>query len=483
MIFRQKLRICDILPNMVEAMDKSILDSLLKRIDALERENALLKSENERLKIELAAARKNSRNSSKPPSSDIVKPPPSGGKGKRRIGGQPGHEPHFRIVFTPEQLDEAHVFNPSSMLCSRCGGELRATPVADQVRQQIDLCPDPLIRREYRAPAYRCASCGTFHREKLPERIAKADFVGDSLAAALAFLNGKGHASYSALAAFMRDVCGERLSRGQIAKTFRRVSAAIETPYNEALARLPDEPVLNIDETGHREKGKRFWTWVFRARDFTVFHIDKTRAADVLDRVLGPAYQGIIGCDYFSAYHKYIKDNDGTAQFCLAHLVRELRFLAEHANPETKGYAIRSLASIRRLFRIHHRLLENPDGDRSKLVKAGERLRRTIVRAPPERKAENIAKRFLDNGDAYLRFIANPKIEPTNNRAEQAIRQVVIDRAASQGTRGANGREYKERMWTVLATCAMRAASAYNFIRNALNAASNNNDAPSLFTL
>ena len=96
---------------------------------------------------------------------------------------------------------------------------------------------------------------------------------------------------------------------------------------------------------------------------------------------------------------------------------------------------------------------------------------------------ENIAKRFLENGDSYLRFIANPGIEPTNNRAEQAIRQVVIDRAASQGTRSPKGREYKERLWTVLATCAMRGASAYDFLRNALNALAYNLTPPSLLTL
>ena len=41
-----------------------------KRIDAVERENRLPEAENERLKLEPAAAKKNPRNSSKPPSSE-----------------------------------------------------------------------------------------------------------------------------------------------------------------------------------------------------------------------------------------------------------------------------------------------------------------------------------------------------------------------------------------------------------------------------
>ena len=84
-------------------------------------------------------------------------------------------------------------------------------------------------------------ACGTFHRAKLPEYVIRSGFVGDNLAAALVFLNTKGHASHSTLAVFMKDVLGEALSRGQIAKTFRRASAALEAPYNQAFERIRDD--------------------------------------------------------------------------------------------------------------------------------------------------------------------------------------------------------------------------------------------------
>ena len=122
------------------------------------------------------------------------------------------------------------------------------------------------------------------------------------------------------------------------------------------------------------------------------------------------------------------------------------------------------------MFRIHRHLLDTPEADRQKLVKAGERFRQTVLGAPAEPKAQNIAKRFRENGDSYLRFISNPEIEPTNNRAEQDVRPAVIDRKVSQGTRGQQGREYKERLWTILTTCARRGVSAFHYIRDALTA-------------
>jgi len=133
--------------------------------EAFKVENVVLKAEVERLTLELASAKKNSRNSSKPPSSDYVKPqppPPPEGQGKRRIGGQPGHTPHFRPFFTPDQLDESLEFDPPSLTCSY-GGRLEPSPAEDHVQQQIDLPEQPLIRREYRARAYRCRSCAALH--------------------------------------------------------------------------------------------------------------------------------------------------------------------------------------------------------------------------------------------------------------------------------------------------------------------------------
>lgn len=135
---------------------------------------------------------------------------------------------------------------------------------------------------------------------------------------------------------------------------------------------------------------------------------------------------------------------------------------------------------MRKLFRLYHQAQSQPDADQGELTKAGERVLRILGRAPPKTPAENIAKRFQKNGDSYLRFLTNSLVEPTNNRAEQAIRQVVIDRAATQGTRSPKGRAYRERLWTVLSTCAKKHVSAFSFILKALIAHSSNSHSPSL---
>ena len=51
-----------------------------------------------------------------------------------------------------------------------------------------------------------------------------------------------------------------------------------------------------------------------------------TRSADVLIEVLGKEFDGVLGCDYFSAYRRYI-GSSACLQFCLAHLIRDVKFL------------------------------------------------------------------------------------------------------------------------------------------------------------
>ncbi len=93
---------------------------------------------------------------------------------------------------------------------------------------------------------------------------------------------------------------------------------------------------------------------------------------------------------------------------------------------------------------------------------------------------KNMVKRFTDHGKSYFEFITSPGVEPTNNTAEQAIRFVVIDRLVTQGTRSEKGRKANERLWTVMATCALQGKSAYDFILQSVQAYFNNQLFPSL---
>jgi len=452
--------------------------------ERLRAEAVRLKSRVAELETQLAAARKNSGNSSKPPSSDIVKPPKKQRPGrpkKRKRGAQPGHPRHERPPFTPEQIDAEWDYTLDA--CPDCGGALDDADAAPRVIQQIEIVERPIRIEAHRGAAQWCGKCQKLHYAPLPKEVVKAGLAGPRLTALIAYLKGPCHASFSTIRKFLRDVVGVRISRGQLAKLVQKVSRGLRETYEELLHKLPTEERLNVDETGHPDQGKRLWTWCFRGKLFTLYRIDPSRGSDVLVEVLGREFDGLLGCDYFSAYRKYMKDFDVRVQFCLAHLIRDVKFLVKHPSRANQRYGKTLLAHLRKLFGVIHRRDEfaSSESFRRTLIAARNALvTDAIMKLPHTREAGNLADRFANHFESYFRFITEPHIDPTNNLAEQAIRFVAIHRRITQGTCGPRGQRWCERIWTVIQTCAQQGRSVFDFLAAAVAADFQSAAAPSL---
>ncbi len=443
------------------------LAETLQRMDKLEQENSRLRDENAQLKQQLAAARKDSSTSSKPPSSDIVNPKKPRGKGgkKRKRGGQPGHERHQRPSFPTDMIDGIQPYTLDA--CPDCGGDLLFSRQAEpRVIQQAELVAKPLRITEHRALAYWCPHCRKVHYAPMPAAVEKTGLFGPELTSLVAFMKGVCHASFSTIRKFLRDVVGVKVSRGYLAKLIAKVSRWLAPAYDELLARLPGEALLNVDETGHKENARKFWTWCFRAELYTLFRIQPTRSSQVLIDTLGEEFNGVLGCDYFGAYRKYMRKFGVLIQFCLAHLIRDVKFLATLPDKKQQAYGRRVREALRELFAVIHRRDKLSQARFTRKLEAArvELFRVATTRVPQGKHARNLAKRFHKHGEAYFQFITTPGIEPTNNLAEQAIRFVVIDRRITQGTRSETGRRWCERIWTTIATCAQQDRSVFEFL-------------------
>jgi transposase len=449
----------------------------------LQAELRALRAEMVELREQLAAALKNSSTSSKPPSSDIVKPPPasaSDASGPRPIGGQPGHPKHERVPFPPQQVThlEKHLLDA----CPCCGGRLHRNGDLAKVVQQVDITTPPLTIEEHISPEYWCDRCQRSFKAPMPAHIDKGGLAGPQLTALVAYLKGACHASFSTTRTFLRDVVGITISRGELSKIIGKVSTALEKPYDELLALLPEEEFVNVDETGHKDNGEKWWTWCFRAELYTLYRIDAYRNAEVLMDTLGCEFGGVLGCDYFSAYRRYMRECSVRLQFCLAHLIRDVKFLTTLPDQRDQQYGESLRLALKELFAVFHQQAKLPtkvfqtrlQAARARVLQVG------LGHAPATRHGQNMARRFREHGEAYFTFITTPEVGPTNNLAEQAIRFVVIDRHITQGTRSEGGRRWSERIWTVIATCIQQGKSVYAFLCQAIAAWFENRPAPSL---
>ena len=439
------------------------------------------------LEAEIAALKKNSSNSSKPPSSDITNPAPKPGKnrkqaGKRKRGAQPGHPRHERPPFAAEQIDVTWIHYYTGCPC--CGGTLVETDEPKKVLQQVELKPASIVVQEHQRVAQRCTDCGKVHCVPWPEDLKKAGLVGPRLTALVAFLKSACHMSFSSIRKYLRDVVGVTISRGQLRKVVAKVSDSLLEPYEQLIAMLPREKHLNVDETGHKDNGERLWTWCFRAALYTVFKISASRGSDVLVEVLGKEFNGVLGCDYFSAYRKYMRLNENVVvQFCLAHFIRDVKFLAEHPNKKNRKHGACLLEHLRKLFHVIHRRDDYPTERGFRNVLTGIRNQMVydaVMNSPGTREADNLGDRFCSHFESFFTFITTPGIEPTNNLAEQAIRFVAIHRRMTQGTRSKAGQTWCERTWTAIATCNQQGRSTFEYYHQAVRNYFQSKPAPSL---
>ena len=460
----------------IAELEKEVAE-LRQQNSELRRQNAILTEQVAtlidqvaKLTGQVARLSKNSSNSSKPPSSDIVKPPKTNNTGgPRRQGGQPGHKGVARSLFRSDQIDRIEQLHPAACPCCH-DGNLEPTGQV-KIHQVAELRENPLEITEYRLHGCRCSVCGKIVWARTPVGVVEGQLFGPRLQALVAYMKGSLHASYSGLAKFCREVLDIDVSRSHVCNTIARVNDALAQPYEELARHVPTEPVLNIDESGWKDKGLRYWIWIFSTSLISFFHIDRSRGSKVLEEVLGKIYNGTIVSDFFSAYVKYAS---ALQQFCLAHLIRDVKFLTTLPDDADKQFGEELLIDFRRLFHFWHLRDKIPKDRFDRIMfRIKDRVLRLaeVYACNDERsKSRTLAKRLVKHGDAIFRFLLDPTVPPTNNAAERTVRAAVIDRRITQGSRSLTGRQWNARIWTVMDTCRKQSRSPWRFLQNALSA-------------
>ncbi|RLC07474.1 MAG: IS66 family transposase [Deltaproteobacteria bacterium] len=429
---------------------------------------------------QVARLSKNSSNSSKPPSSDIVKPPkPNLPTGPRKQGGQPGHKGDHRPPFRPDQIEHTEELHPAD--CPHChNGDLEPTGQS-KIQQVAELREVPLSITEYQLHQSRCRACGRTVWADPPPGVGEGQLFGPRLQSLIAYMKGSLHASYSGLAEFCQEILGIHVARSHLCNTISRVNDALAKSYNELSEHVSAEPILNIDESGWKDKGVKYWIWVFSAATISFFHIARSRGSKVLEEVLGKTYGGTIISDFFSAYIKYANP---LQQFCLAHLIRDIKFLTTLPGEADKRFGELLLIEFKRLFHLWHLREKIPRDRFDRIVfRIQDRvlaLARSRADDDERSRSRTLARRFVKHGNPIFLFLLDWSVSPTNNAAERCVRTAVIDRRITQGSRSQMGREWNARIWTVLGTCRKQGRSAWHFLQDALSAHHFQTPAPSL---
>ena len=429
------------------------------------------------LERQLALRKQNSTNSSKPPSSDGLAGEPRERcrrkKSRRKAGGQPGHRGAHRPLVPAEKVDEIRPVLPDQ--CQHCG---RALPrqlelvqtVGEPQRHQVTELPPVQARTiEYQCHRVVCPECGESTRAPLPKE-ATGHF-GPQLTALIAYLTVVCRMPRRVVEALLGQVLGIDISLGSTQKCWEEASQAVAAPCQELKKQLKNEPVLNVDETGWRTNGDKRFLWAFVAARYVVYTVAATRSSQVLRDLLGKVFRGILCSDRFRAYLKY---HSGKAQFCWAHLKRNLLGIVEF----TKSSAVErfcrdALAQHARLFRLWHKF-RGGQIDRSQLLLRSIPIQKRIFELAernldrPHREVRNLATALYEHNERLFTFLEHEGVEPTNNSVERALRTGVQWRKICFGNRSANGELATSRLLTVAETCDLQRLNILAYLSAAI---------------
>ena len=167
-------------------------------------------------------------------------------------------------------------------------------------------------------------------------------------------------------------------------------------------------------------------------------------------------------------------------QLCVAHLIRDVRALEASADADTRLWSKAVQLQFKQLFRAWWRGWGKAAGRARDLILA---TCRSWMSEVPE--ASVLRERIWDQRESFFRFLeAAPaegvRVEPTNNRAERALRPLVMFRRVTQGTRCEAGRRWWERVWSARETLQRQGRSFFGYVVDALRATAGGLTPPSV---
>jgi transposase len=425
---------------------------------------------------------RNSRNSHLPPSSDGPGAATKGklhGKFGRKRGGQKGHRGNHRSLLPPELVNTfVDLFPP---VCLGCARELPRTPDATACRyQQLDLRDHRPHVTEWRRHEVVCQRCGAATRAEYDRTQLPSFAFGPCLTAVVVLLTGAYHLSRRKTKKLLHELFGISVSTGAISAMEKRASVALAEAHDEAEREVQYAGIKHTDATTWLRSGKTASLWVLATTAATLYKIFDDGCRDTVRPLFGPAH-GILISDRATVFGFWAMT---LRQVCHAHLLRKFVGFSERSGAD--GAVGRELLEcVRLIFEYWH-------GYKDQQV---TRVELQFFMQPLQRHFERLLQRgnkcgsdaiagacadILAHRDALWTFVTHEGVEPTNNHAELELRDFVLWRKRSFGTRSERGDRFAERIMTVVRTARKQGRDVLDFLVRSIRASLEGTAAPAL---
>lgn len=429
---------------------------LQRRCASLEKHNDRLQRQVKELKAS-RLGRRDDDSSSSPQPPAFVKPDTQS-KRRKTPGRKSGHAAALRPVpvcidvqqTVPLPLDSSD----DHPCCPEC--KTRLNNVRQHQRLVEDIVPSKVVTTCYHTTSGDCPHCRRRVESRAPEQPPAADLphaqLGINALSTAAMMRVCYRMPLRQITGYFAAVMDLKLSPSGISKQLVRMSGWLDGQYHRLKLLLRAAGVVYADETGWRNDGTNAQLWTITNDTHTLYHFDKSRGAKVIADLLGTGFgadgRSTLVSDFYGVYDQF---TDCAQQKCLAHLLRALKDTTAN-NPKLAGHAFfkrcRKLIKDMLALRDQREQL-TPQVYQHRVELLERRLNQLATSSWNDSDdAQRLAARLRKHEGKLTTFLHNPRVHPTNNHAERALRPAVVMRKITGGNRSAKSAQ----AWAILAS-------------------------------
>lgn len=329
--------------------------------------------------------------------------------------------------------------------CLECNQKLQKKSVRTFFEEDIPLPIQKIVIKHFVEVGY-CKSC-----RKQSSGISipsKKAILGENVKKYVCVLSIGNRLSHNQIQGHLKDVFSLDISIGEIGNILQTEANNLRPEYQALKESVLNQTGTHYDETGWKvqkeEQGKFAWVATGTDNFDTIFSLGRSRGKGNIEDI-GKGRIGI--SDDYAVY----KNSFEKHQLCFAHPHRKLRDLAESGEiPEEKRENCKNAYSqFGRLYKNISQSLGNkisplPSSRFSTYLK--RKFQYTFDQISESHSLDpthlsKIKESLRKNKNKYFTFLDHPGIPIDNNKAERALRHLVIKRKISFGSKTQRGAE------------------------------------------
>jgi len=376
------------------------------------------------------------------------------------LGAPKGHKGYFRKI--PERIDCIKELNLNK--CPHCNTKLGKT---QEIRHR-HVTDIKLVSKaetiKYDIHRKYCPKCKKIVEAEVPNVLPHARF-GLNLMLLVMYLRLGLRLPGKKVCEYLQTIYSLSMSEAEIVHILKQLVVVFGDHYQTLEKFVKLAKIKHTDSTSWRINGKNYFAWVFIAAGVVLYKIRKRNNSRVPLSIFGTKQKGnILVIDRHSALRALAEKAGFLLQLCWSHILSDSKELAKSFGSEGK-YVHTKLKDIYYLAKgLNH------EGSQEHV----EQLKAEILQLTLRHYKHITIRRFVNNlyyrdGKNIFRFVTNKEIDSTNNISERELRELVIIRNISKGSRSTRGANATAMLLSIIQTLRLKKENILQGLQKIIN--------------